>query len=158
MRVLRTITGAMLFVTAACNGNPAYAGDASWRRYVPVPPSRGEMSVVYARVTNAALRHGVPPALAHGVARVESNYRCNAVGGGAIGVMQVLPQTARGVGVHGNLKDCAVGIEAGMRYLRQALTRSGGNWCSAATAYNTGRMGTSRCSGYGLKVMRSAGM
>ncbi|WP_349369730.1 transglycosylase SLT domain-containing protein [Salinarimonas sp.] len=109
---------------------------------------------VQAMVTQAALRHGIDPALAHAVATVESHYRCNAVGrAGELGVMQVKPATARSVGVTGNLRDCATGIEAGMRYLRAALDRHG-EGCGGVSAYNMGiHRKASFCNGYGRKVM-----
>jgi soluble lytic murein transglycosylase-like protein len=109
---------------------------------------------VQAMVTEAALRHGIDPALAHAVATVESRYRCDAVGrAGELGVMQVKPATARSVGVTGNLRDCATGIEAGMRYLRAALDRHG-EGCGGVSAYNMGiHRKASFCNGYGRKVM-----
>lgn len=115
------------------------------------PASSGS---VHALVTEAALRHGVDPALAHAVATVESRYRCSAVGrAGELGVMQVKPATARSVGVTGNLRDCATGIEAGMRYLKQALARHG-DGCGGISAYNMGiHRKASFCNGYGRKVM-----
>ncbi|GGK28151.1 lytic transglycosylase domain-containing protein [Salinarimonas ramus] len=109
---------------------------------------------VQALVTAAALRHGIDPVLAHAMARTESNYRCSAVGrAGELGVMQVKPATARSVGVTGNLRDCATGIEAGMRYLRAALDRHG-TGCGGISAYNMGiHRASSFCNGYGRKVM-----
>lgn len=89
-------------------------------------------------VASAAARHGVPAALIHRIIHVESGGRCSAENGIASGVMQVRPATARGVGVYGNLHDCRTGVEAGVRYLRLALNKSGGNWAIAATLYNRG--------------------
>jgi soluble lytic murein transglycosylase-like protein len=69
---------------------------------------------------------------------------------GERGVMQVLPRTARSVGISGNLYDCATGIEAGLRYLRLAVlmhVRAG--WCAVASAYNSGTWRGSRCTHYG---------
>ena len=111
---------------------------------------------VPAIVRETAQRHGVPPALAVGVARTESNFRCNATGGvGERGVMQVRPATARGVGVRGNLYDCATGAEAGVRYLKLALAKAGGDWGIAARLYNAG-LGASRViSDYSRKVLRA---
>ncbi|WP_156917499.1 lytic transglycosylase domain-containing protein [Salinarimonas rosea] len=109
---------------------------------------------VQAMVTAAALRHGIDPTLAHAMAMVESNYRCSAVGrAGELGVMQVKPATARSVGVTGNLRDCATGIEAGMRYLRASIDRHGAG-CGGISAYNMGiHRKASFCNGYGRKVM-----
>lgn len=105
-------------------------------------------------VSRSALAHGVPLALAHGVVRVESGYNCGARNrSGAAGIMQVLPRTAAGVGIRGGLLSCSNGLEAGMRYLRQAWLRARGNMCAAASLYNTGLAGSGRCSAYGRRVI-----
>lgn len=100
-------------------------------------PAFAQSPSIRAMVTASAIAHGVPPALAHRVVQRESRYRCHAHNrSGASGIMQVMPRTARGVGVHGNLHDCAVGLEAGMRYLRLAITARG--VAGASRAYATG--------------------
>lgn len=113
---------------------------------------------IHQLVTQYAIKHNVPPRLAHGVVHVESRYRCNAKNphSTATGLMQVVRGTARGVGVHGNLRDCRTGLEAGMRYLKIALQRSGGDWCSAATLYNRGVYGRPGRSPYCKLVMNAA--
>ncbi|MEW6438920.1 MAG: transglycosylase SLT domain-containing protein [Pseudomonadota bacterium] len=64
---------------------------------------------------------GVPVRLALAIARFESGFHMAMRGAaGERGAMQVLPQTARQVGVTGNLYGAA-GIEAGVRYLKLAL-------------------------------------
>lgn len=111
---------------------------------------------IHRQVTDAAIAHGVPPALAHAVVRAESNYRCHvrAFDGLSSGIMQVRPATARGVGVHGSMRNCANSLEAGMRYLRQALAKAKGDWCVAASFYNRGTGARPRCTAYGRKVVR----
>jgi soluble lytic murein transglycosylase-like protein len=116
-----------------------------------------QASGVPAIVTAKAQQHGVPPALAHGVAKTESGYRCNVRGSaGELGAMQVKPATARGVGVTGNLRDCETGIEAGMRYLKLALAKARGSWASAAKLYNAGLGASLAPSSYSNKVLRNA--
>lgn len=107
---------------------------------------------VHGLVTEAAQRHRIPVAIAHAIVKVESGYRCNASAGGAHGIMQVKPATARGVGVNGNLFDCRIGLEAGMRYLREAFNRYGSG-CGGISAYNTGIHKTGYCTSYGRKVL-----
>jgi soluble lytic murein transglycosylase-like protein len=104
-------------------------------------------------VTSVAQTHGVDPALAHAVVKVESGYNCAAQNprSSAAGPMQVLKGTARAVGVQGNLLNCRTGLEAGMRYLKQMVTRSGGSACAAASAFNRGSV--AGCTAYGRKVM-----
>jgi soluble lytic murein transglycosylase-like protein len=108
---------------------------------------------LHSMVAESARAHGVPAALAHGVTMVESRYRCGVSGGGAHGIMQVKPATARGVGILGSLHNCATGIEAGMRVLKRALRAQGGNLCAAATEFNQGSNPGGRCSSYGRRVM-----
>lgn len=115
-----------------------------------------QASSLQSLVASSARAHGVPASLAHGVVMVESRYRCNSTGGGAHGIMQVKPGTARGVGVTGSLHNCATGIEAGMRVLKRALRAHGGNLCAAATAFNQGSNPGGRCSSYGRKVLSQA--
>lgn len=71
---------------------PAYA--------VAVGASLGRrIAVWYDRVNAAAEAAGVPPTIAHAVVRVESGYNPRArSSAGAIGIMQVLPRTARAMG------------------------------------------------------------
>jgi soluble lytic murein transglycosylase-like protein len=104
-------------------------------------------------VAQTAAKHGVPVELALAVAKVESGFRCNARSrANARGVMQVLPATARGVGVHGNLFDCRTGAEAGMRYLAAIIRRHGVN-CASVSLYERGAHARPRCTAYGRKVM-----
>ncbi len=107
-------------------------------------------------VTEAAIRHRVPVALAHGVVKAESNYNCRAHSrSGATGIMQTLRATAAGVGVSGPLTDCATGLEAGMRYLKLALDTHGAG-CAGASAYERGVRAPGRCTAYGRKVLQLA--
>ncbi|WP_407156340.1 transglycosylase SLT domain-containing protein [Bradyrhizobium sp. STM 3557] len=65
-------------------------------------------------VNSAADAQGILRAIAHAVVKVESNYNCHLRGNhGERGIMQVKPETARSVGVTGNLFDCATGLRAG---------------------------------------------
>jgi soluble lytic murein transglycosylase-like protein len=111
---------------------------------------------VFAMVTEAAERHGVPVALAHAIIKIESGYNCRAHSRyGAAGIGQVLPASARAEGVSGNLYECGTGLEASMRYLKHAVALYG-DGCAAASAYNTGLFGAGRCTGYGRRAMRLA--
>ncbi len=109
---------------------------------------------VYQMVTRSAIEHGLPPALAHGIVRVESGYNCAAYNRGAAGIMQVRAATARSVGISGGLRSCRTGLEAGMRYLRQAYEMARGNSAYAATLYNRGLGARPSRSGYSHSVMR----
>lgn len=112
---------------------------------------------IHRYVDDAARKHNVPRKIAHAVVTVESNYNCFARNkrSGALGAMQVLPTTARSVGISGNLTDCQTGIDAGMRYLKQALEK-GGTTCEGVSLYERGIFANPVCSAYGQKVMRIA--
>ena len=73
-------------------------------------------------VTQAAVRNGLPPELLHSIAVVESGYRQDAVSPkGAIGIMQLMPQTARDL--QADPSDAEQNVNAGARYLRQLLLK-----------------------------------
>jgi len=111
---------------------------------------------IHNMVSASAHRHGVPINIAHAIVKVESNYNCSARStAGAVGIMQTLPATARGVGVSGSLTNCSTGIEAGMRYLSQ-IVRKHGTSCGALSLYERGLYARPRCTGYASKVMRLA--
>ena len=80
---------------------------------------------------------GVSPALASAVIKAESDFRTQAVSPkGAVGLMQVLPSTARLFGVKNPLNP-RENIRAGLLYLR-GLRQQFGNLDLALAAYNAG--------------------
>lgn len=86
----------------------------------------------------AAARHGVPYRLALSVARTESSLRHMAVSGtGAMGVMQLMPETARELGVTDPF-DIDQNVDGGVRYLQTLLAKYRGNVRRALAAYNAG--------------------
>jgi soluble lytic murein transglycosylase-like protein len=88
-------------------------------------------------VRDAARRTGLPPALVESVARVESNLRPDAVSPkGALGVMQLMPATARAL--EADPRDTAQNIDAGARLLRGLLIKYDGDVVKALSAYNAG--------------------
>lgn len=87
-------------------------------------------------VIDAARRHGVPEDLALRVANTESAFNQGAVSPkGALGVMQLMPGTARDLGV--DPRDMRQNIDGGVRYLAQQL-RTFGKPELALAAYNAG--------------------
>ncbi len=89
-------------------------------------------------VERAAAEHSLPPQLIHSVIKVESNYDPAAVSPkGALGLMQLIPATARRFGV-ADVFDPAENIEGGAKYLRYLLNLYGGDYPLALAAYNAG--------------------
>ena len=93
-------------------------------------------------IARYASTYGVPVSLAHAVIRVESNYRANARGSaGEVGLMQIKPSTARGLGYSGSLKGLynpETNIKYGMKYLGMAHKLGGGSTCGTILKYNAG--------------------
>jgi len=89
-------------------------------------------------IKKVAESHGVSPALVKAVIKVESGFDPQAVSSqGAVGLMQVMPETARRVGVS-NPHDPHSNIVAGVKYLKKLLEMFGGNETLALAAYNSG--------------------
>ena len=97
-------------------------------------------------IREAAVRSGLPPAFVESVARVESAFRPDAVSAkGAIGVMQLMPDTARALGADPH--DMGQNIEAGARLLRELLLKYDGDVVKALAAYNAGSAAVDRFGG-----------
>ncbi|KAF0183655.1 MAG: lytic transglycosylase [Nitrospirae bacterium] len=98
-------------------------------------------------VEEKAKKHDVDPKLVKSVIRAESNWNSSAVSPkGAMGLMQLMPQTAHLMGV-GNAFDPEENIEGGVKYLRYLLGRFNGNLTLALAAYNAGPKAVERKGG-----------
>lgn len=90
------------------------------------------------RVIATATRAGIDPALVLAIVETESGQEAGAVSPkGALGLMQVLPETAAEVGLP-DAADPATNLEAGCRYLAALLESFGGDVELALAAYNAG--------------------
>jgi soluble lytic murein transglycosylase-like protein len=110
---------------------------------MPPTPSRPDPKTL---VRNAAARSGLPAAFLESVATVESAMRPDAVSPkGAIGVMQLMPSTARELAA--DPKDPEQNIDAGARLLRGLLIKYDGDVVKALAAYNAGPAAVDRYQG-----------
>ena len=94
----------------------------------------------------AAAKYNVDPDLVKAIAAAESDWDQNAISSvGAIGVMQLMPETAAALGV--NPYDENENIEGGAKYIRQMLDTFDGNVRKAVAAYNAGPNAVKRYGG-----------
>lgn len=99
---------------------------------------------IEALVVAAARRHGLDPALVRAVVAVESAFQPRAVSPkGAQGLMQLMPATARSLGVVDPF-DAGQSLDGGTRHLKGLVERYGGNLGLALAAYNAGEGAVAR--------------
>lgn len=96
-------------------------------------------------IADAGEKYGVDPSVIKAVISVESGFRPGAVSGaGAQGLMQLMPGTARALGV--DPTDVAQNIEGGTKYLSRQIDRFGSLELGLA-AYNAGPGSVARYGG-----------
>lgn len=132
----------LLFVVAAAAGAVVVTAEPDWylrARY----PLRYE-HIVRGHADNYRLE----PALVAAVIYQESKFRADARSrSGAVGLMQLLPETARGIAVrtggsrfeNDDLLDPEINVRYGSWYLRHLLDKYGGDERKALAAYNGGQ-------------------
>ncbi|HGE8334275.1 TPA: lytic transglycosylase domain-containing protein [Serratia marcescens] len=122
------------------NAAPAESpSDGPWTKYQQ--PQQSPQQQGGDVVSDAEQRFGIPAGLLGAVISKESSGNANAMSGkGAIGLTQVMPNTARGMGYDPEelKRNPAMQVEAGARYLKQMIDAHDGNVSAALAAYNWG--------------------
>jgi soluble lytic murein transglycosylase-like protein len=111
---------------------------------VPAPSARdlkfAKLVDTHALIRGAAKKHGVPAAFVKSIVAAESNFNCSALSSkGAIGLMQLMPDTAREYGADPNIPE--QNVDAGTHYLRVLMDkyhRYGNSLPRVIAAYNAG--------------------
>ncbi len=107
------------------------------------PVSAANPRALYRALIEREVRHtSLPADVAEAVMGVESGYNPAVIGAdGEIGLMQVMPPTARMLGFTGSMADFAapeINIKYGVMYLAQAWAKAGGDLCTALMKYRAG--------------------
>lgn len=123
--------------------------DAPAASLVPVSAGRAAPAAVQTILSTTAQRYDLDPGLVREVARQESDFDPHSVSGkGALGVMQLMPATARDLGVRHPF-NAAENIDGGARYLKALLQRYDGSIPLTLAAYNAGPGAVDR---YGRRI------
>jgi soluble lytic murein transglycosylase-like protein len=128
---------------AGAAGAPGAAGPTAVAASAPTAAAGGTLgggspSQFDGQIQAAAAKYGLDPALLKGLIRQESNFDPNAGSpAGAQGLTQLMPGTARSLGVT-DPHDPAQAIDGGAKYLKQQLDAFGGDVQKALAAYNAG--------------------
>ncbi len=122
-----------------------YVAVAAVQATVPGPVDYG--TGIEEAVRRIAAEHSLPPQLIHSVIKVESNYNPHAVSSkGALGLMQLIPSTARRFGVSDAFNPIQ-NIQGGAKYLRYLLDLFDNSYPLALAAYNAGEGAVARYGG-----------
>ncbi len=131
-----------IFVFVDKNGKKHYSNVPGDPRYRPLNPTSSARRKLPGRfnsyIQKAALLYNLDPLLIKAVMKVESDFDPKAVSGkGAVGLMQLMPETSRDMGVS-DPYDPEDNILAGSRYLKKILERFNYDLKLSLAAYNAG--------------------
>ncbi len=125
--------------TGSASVNPGYRSLAKGRQVTAEEVDKA--------IDEAAVKHNVDPNLVRALVKVESNFNAQAVSRkGAMGLMQLMPQTARSLNVS-NPFDPRQNVDAGVRHLKGLLDSYNGDVQLSLAAYNAGQGAVARNNG-----------
>jgi len=128
-RIVALLLGALLFTSPAFAKSTQLAANA-----FPIPVPQYLAGII----NDAAKKYSVDPNLIAAMAFRESRFDASAVSSrGARGIMQLMPKTARALGVQ-NSFDPQQNIFGGTKYMKTLLDRFHGDVTTALAAYNAG--------------------
>lgn len=125
------------------------ASERDSREAPAIPPQLADKP--FARLIHSAARDAaLDPALVHAVIHVESGYNPGARSPkGALGLMQVMPETAARYGIRNPARSVEANLNAGTRYLRDLMAMFDGRLDLVLAAYNAGENAVLR---YGHRI------
>lgn len=129
--------------TAGAGNTATGAGKTATRAAANKSDAAGSgRAEIDALIAKHAKANGVPLGLAQAVVQIESRYNPRARGrAGEVGLMQIKPATARGMGYRGSVQglyDPDTNLAWGMKYLAKARELGGGSICGTVLRYNAG--------------------
>ena len=152
----------MRFLVATSLALLAFAGVAAW--VVEAEPDwylRARYPLEYEHIVSAhARKYGLDPALLAAVIYAESRFDADVESSaGAVGLMQLLPQTAKGIALRtggarfmvSDLSDPEINVRYGSWYLRHLLDKYGSE-ALALAAYNAGQANVDRWQAEGGEI------
>lgn len=117
------------------------SGDVDATGSVEGPAAASRGGSYSALIARHAAANGVPYAIADAMVRIESRYNPGARNGPNVGLTQINPRTARGLGFQGStaaLYDPDTNLRYGIKYLAQAYRLAGGDLCGTVLRYQAG--------------------